>query len=137
MNAEEAARLDGAIAAIAADPRWWRQGEWRCGTGMCLAGHIAVRAGGRWLNTEVAHNEADAYLVPEPEDAPIDVTETWTRPDGCRDGVHAASRALRLIGLPPFEDGGLFDAGNTVEDLRRRAAEVKGLHLEPEEGDRG
>lgn len=40
--------LDRALARIDANPEKWTQREWRCETGMCLAGWVAAVAGASW-----------------------------------------------------------------------------------------
>ncbi len=37
--------LDLAMHTIQAFPKSWNQGEWRCGTSYCLAGHLAIGDG--------------------------------------------------------------------------------------------
>ena len=98
---------DRALAHITAHPEQWVQEEYRCGTGMCFAGHTAVLAGGRWLYP--GHPRSD-LLVAEPGDPEEDI---W---DAC---ISAHDRARRLLGLTEEQADRVFVGTNTLDDLRR------------------
>nr|WTB31411.1 hypothetical protein OG781_19670 [Streptomyces sp. NBC_00830] len=66
-NTYDVARLDKAIEEITLHPETWNQGEWRCGTGIGLAGHIVEQNGDQWA-TGPEHRLKKEVLVPE--DAP-------------------------------------------------------------------
>lgn len=92
----------------------WDQGAYReafsCGAAMCFAGWACQLESGRWLSYE---NEE--YLKAVKADNPDDVA--------CG-SVYAGDRAARLLGLAPHEALELFDADNTLADLRRIVREL-------------
>jgi hypothetical protein len=103
--------LDAAIDHIEKHPETWDQTTWRCRTGMCLAGHIAILAGGRWAAATGCH------LVREPGE-PAD-------PYLSLESVRVSCRAERLIGARILDgdeddedDRDLFDANNTLDDIK-------------------
>jgi hypothetical protein len=113
--------LDAAIAQIEAHPETWKQGEWRCATGMCVAGWIAQLGGGKWIAP--AESALADGLVPEPDDDQADLYMTGT---GIR-YVTAAYRAARLIGVStdmdealdnPSDYRDLFSGGNSLADIK-------------------
>jgi len=126
--------LDAAIKQIEKHPETWYQGEWRCGSGMCVAGWACDMAGGEWIGPACDSLRSDR-LVPGPDDSEEDI-----RDDGRRLFVLASSRARRLLGLDPEMDVALgsendwrdlFSPDNTLagiramrDDLRAHAAEV-------------
>jgi hypothetical protein len=112
------AALDDAIAAIEADPRNWTQRWWRCKSGMCLAGHLAVRSGGTW-----AHGPRSPYgtcLVPLPGEI-VTMKDHRSQPV-----VHVQDRAGRILGFSrQLTDGrDLFAASNTLADLKAIQADL-------------
>jgi hypothetical protein len=102
------ALLDAVIAQIEAHPETWRQGSYRCETGMCVAGWAAEMTGGQWLYADT-EGSAD-LLAAVPEDDPERVEE---------DAIDAHYRAQRLFGIGAFEAGHLFAGGNKLTDIRR------------------
>lgn len=101
----------------------WNQGEWRCGTGMCLAGWIAQLAGGKWLTEAIAPdyeddpNDARDYLQPLKGELPEEIR--WF--GEALEGTHVQNRACSLIGLDEdYADSyELFAPGNQVSDIRQ------------------
>lgn len=88
-------------------PEEWKQDRWRCGSGMCFAGHAATIAGGRFL--------ADTdLLVAEDDDPPEDVGQ-FCNGHRC---VAVGDRAERVLGLTFDDRDRLFDSANTLDDLR-------------------
>lgn len=92
----------------------WQQQDWRCGSGMCLAGWIDQLAGGQWAFP--VGNEHEDYLVATDDD----YSEAVETIEGKR-VVHAQNRAEELLGV----DGGvtshgwLFGPSNSLHDIRR------------------
>ena len=39
-----------ALKRIKENPAEWRQDDWRCESGMCFAGYVAMEAGARWCD---------------------------------------------------------------------------------------
>jgi hypothetical protein len=121
--------LDAAIAQIEAHPETWKQGSYRCGTGMCLAAHIGELAGGWWVIPDDADHPRSQWMVAEPGDPPEHVdTESDYGPM-----IHVSDRAEHLLGFSRYislddaeaDDNGetlesddLFDGLNTLEDIR-------------------
>ena len=110
--------LDAAIDHIEKHPETWDQTTWRCRTGMCLAGHIAILAGGRWAAATGCH------LVREPGE-PAD-------PYLSLESVRVSCRAERLIGARILDgdeddedDRDLFDANNTLDDIKAMRDELR------------
>lgn len=58
------ALLDLTLATIKYNPETWNQGNWRCNTGMCFAGHAVVLAGYKWAKGANHHN-SEYVLDPE------------------------------------------------------------------------
>lgn len=107
------ALLDAAIAQIEQHPETWRQSALRCETGMCVAGHGADLAGGRWATGR--SDDFAGYLLPEEDDPPGDV---WDYPFLDGPLVAAWNRAKRLMGLTDDQADDLFAIGNTLADIR-------------------
>lgn len=110
--------LDQTLAYIEANRDEWKQSIYRWETGMCFAGWTCTLAGGEWLNPP-DENWPDV-LAAEPADAPGRVFKFLGRP-----GVVASYRAERLLGLTEDEADSLFEAHNTIEDLREIVAELR------------
>lgn len=114
-------RLDEALAHIEANPREWDQAHYRCETGMCLAGHVAILAAGKWAGP-VNNREIANLLIAEPDDDPEYV---W---DCDRVGATVISvhdRARRLLDLTGDEADELFCAVNTLGDLHQIADSLR------------
>jgi len=110
------ALLDAAISHIEAHPETWAQDVYRCRTGCCLAGHIALLAGGRWASSL----PADEHMAREPGDEDL---------GGycCEPGLtHVADRARRLLGFSEYMPDGrsLFRGQNTLDDIRAMRDEL-------------
>lgn len=95
---------DEALVYIENHPKEWTQASYRCNTGMCIAGHIAVTiAGGEHSNP---FDELDDELVATPEEA----RETWNYT------IPTSTRARTLLGDAYVP--GMFDAGNNLAQLK-------------------
>jgi hypothetical protein len=122
--------LDAAISQIEQHPETWHQGSWRCGAGMCLAGHIATLAGARWpypeTNTTILPgpnvHERREVVAAEPEDDPSHVMFPDDFPV-----IPVVYRAERLLGFEasigellddPDDDRDLFEGFNDLSDIR-------------------
>lgn len=108
--------LDETLAHIEAHPETWKQGSWRCETGMCFAGWVCELTGGEWVDTP--DNEWGGHLVAEPED---DATYV----DTVGKVVHASTRANRLLGLSTSETNELFNASNDITGIRNIIRRIK------------
>jgi hypothetical protein len=102
-----------ALKAIERNPEHWNQAEWRCGTGMCFAGFVAIEAGAEWAEPYNAHD--------------MDVIT----PEGHIEEV--ADFALKALGYTDLgnenaldAENDLFDACNTLENLKRMVDEYSG-----------
>lgn len=125
------ALLDAAIAHIEAHPETWFQQDYRCGSGMCVAGWVCELAGGTWLTADPDHRDS-WYLVAEEAD-PGEAVFMIDGPDGRRVPViPAGSRAEHLIGAPRRftdlmtgeEDESLFAGHNDLEDIKHIRDEI-------------
>ena len=110
MGLRGLALLNAVIAQIEAHPETWDQEEWRCETGMCVAGWMCELGGGTWLTGP--YDVHSALLVIEDSDA--NNARTKELSDG-REGIYADERARRLLGADP---GGLFDPDNSLSDIK-------------------
>jgi hypothetical protein len=114
--------LDAAIDHIEKHPDTWTQSQYRCKTGMCLAGWTAVLAGGQFANPAYP---GDDRLLPEPGDRPDDLYEGF---------VFAHERAERLLGLSVDDANELFAGGNKLADIKRMRDDLRaGLPLDREQ----
>lgn len=129
--------LDAAIARIEADPSSWDQDDWRCSTGICLAGHVAEIAGGEWAASAVS--EIRAYLIPASGDNPCDVhpAEISDLGQELPPRVHAAVRARQLLGFSQFmyealddhrDPRDLFYGSNTLAEIKAMRDDLR-AHL--------
>ena len=120
-NTYDVVRLDKAIEQIRLHPETWKQGEWRCRTGMCLAGHIVEQNGDQWA-TGPEHRFGDMVLVPEgtPGSASAEDFQGQYRtvlpviPKGMS-WMKAETRANSLLRL--FGNHSLFASDNTLEEI--------------------
>jgi hypothetical protein len=111
--------LDQAIARIEADPGRWNQGVWRCGTGCCLAGHVALIAGAKWASDHPAAGDEDYESVIPPQGGAA---------------IHVASYARSALGIDDEWLSGLlrragdyrelFAGGNTLDEIKAMAADL-------------
>lgn len=107
MTAVNAEALLDAVDHVKAHPEEWDQDEYRCGTGMCIAGHGAERAGGRWATSPLATHSA--CLIAEPGDDRLHVGMC-----GQPTHIHASRRARRVFGLTVGDAVELFWSHNTL-----------------------
>lgn len=116
--------LDVALDHIEANPQTWYQRDWRCSTGMCLAGHLADMTGGQWQH---APGEIGSDLL-----VPLPGEETDDYGNGC--GTPAWRRAEYMLGFPaelvnvldgPHEERDLFDGLNSLADLKRMRDDLR------------
>jgi hypothetical protein len=111
--------LDQAIARIEAEPDRWNQSVWRCGTGCCLAGHVALIAGARWASDDPAASDEDYESVLPGEGGAA---------------THVATCARSALRMPSewlsdlLDNAGdyreLFAGGNTLDDIKAMAADL-------------
>ncbi|MFG2076881.1 hypothetical protein [Nonomuraea maritima] len=110
------------------------QKDWRCGTGLCLAGWIGELTGATWLlNDPGSRMELRAYVLAEPDDpeafvrTPRQLTCSVEGRDDERI-IHVAYRAARLLGIPVegATDHPLFDAGRSLDQIAENAARYFG-----------
>lgn len=112
------------LQSLAGDKGQWNQADWRCGSGMCLAGWIDQLAGGEWLTP--AGDQFEDYMVaedsdqgdPDYGDPPVDALG--------RHGVHAADRAERLLApdVSRYTADALFAGDNTLQDIKDIRASI-------------
>lgn len=82
---------------IRENPDHWDQRHWACSTGMCCAGWALTLSGSQWRATE----SGCSWM-------PLG-TFSWSIPDA----------AARCLGLDPEIEIPLFNATNTLPDIRR------------------
>jgi hypothetical protein len=105
--------LDAAVEQIILHPETWNQDSYRCGGGLCVAGHVDVLAGGDWVEAD-PDGAWSAYLVPGEGDHEGDVI---TLPGGVR-AIPAGDRAARLVGITRPTAETLFAGDNSRDDIR-------------------
>jgi len=99
--------LKKTLAHIEAHPEEWNQLEW-CGTSCCFAGHAALLSG--------------SSRVIDTEGAPVVLWARVRRPDGKL--AHVWDVAEQELGLDEARAERLFQADNTIEDLRRIVSDL-------------
>ena len=117
--------LQAAMDNIHKHPEQHHQGHWRCNSGQCLAGWVALTAGVEWAN-ESRYTELYEF-VELPEDFDLSAytkigEDDWETPDGWvsslrRDEqgklvMHVAEYARMALGLSQKEADRLFSGGN-------------------------
>lgn len=116
--------LDDAIEYIEAHPESWFQADWRCESGMCLAGWIGELNGVKWL-TDVDNAWNDYVQATAADQTGLVFGDgTFRRADthlaeGEVFGRGVCDVAFELIGIEGGDDYGLFDGENTIEDIKR------------------
>ncbi len=100
----DVALLDRALAFARDNPERHHQQEWRCETGECMAGHIALLSGAQWLLPDVN----DAHVVD---------------PEGTR--WHVSDYASHVAGLSLIQADDLFDSHNTLEEIEEIVKDFK------------
>jgi hypothetical protein len=111
------------LAQIEREPERWEQSTYShngdCGTAYCFAGWAATLTGGKWVSSTT--------LVPQREDAGKPVYSEIA----CWPGSTTAwDRAIRVLGIDfkdAFGERGLFEGGNTLNDLYRLSADILGI----------
>lgn len=80
------------LGQIIVNPEEWHQGDWRCGSGMCFAGHAAALQGYRFVDKP---NGAYSEYVEDPEHG----IRMWDTVDGdmVANGVAETEAVLRRI----------------------------------------
>lgn len=86
--------------AIENDPDSWVQSGWRCRTGMCFAGHAAHQAGAHWHDEHPGGPDEDLVCLPN---------------GGSK---YVANYAQQVLGLSDTQAREMFDARNTLDDLK-------------------
>lgn len=109
-TADPLATLLRAMATIIESPESWDQESWRCGTQMCLAGHIAT--------------EVECTLThPEDKDSDEVTVPGWLNDQlglDLESGVSISDVAYALLGdMAPRQ---MFDGANSLYDLKAMVA---------------
>lgn len=112
------ALLDAVIEHIGGHPETWNQDDYRCGSGLCVAGLAAEMAGGRWAADP--DDVAAAWLLAEGDDPPGDVLPVGPH----RRVVAARSRAIRLLEISSGTASNLFYGANSLDTIRRIRDEI-------------
>ena len=113
--------LSRVIAHIEANPEEWQQEDWRCETGMCVAGWAVQIDGGRWFHPSPDGTVLDALLHARPGEE----TAEWAECYGVTDAVvTAADRAQAVLGLTDAEADSLFCASNLLDDIYEAAKDI-------------
>jgi hypothetical protein len=119
--------LDAAIARADARPETLIPEYYRCGAGMCLAGHIGEAAGGTWAAPPKGY--AGECMVAEDGDSPREIDDprhAAVAVGGHGPMIHVSRRARRLLGFSPYmaealgdrdDHRDLFSARNTLDDI--------------------
>lgn len=114
---EQIALAQQTLAHIQEHSNEWEQGSWRCGTGMCYAGHALTLAGREWALPEPSTLQPWKNSLIKAN--PGDPSEThWFDSTLGIDVTTASDAAERLLGLTKTEADVLFAGSNTFDDLR-------------------
>lgn len=107
----------------------WRQERYRCGTGMCWAGHLATHFGGTWaiadpdylseltdhlFATDDEINDGVAYLAGR-----VDLANAVQFGIEGRQVVTCAQRVMRLLDLDMYAVADFINLTNTIDDLEK------------------
>lgn len=93
--------LQKTLDHIRSHPEEWEQRFWRCGAGMCFAGHAAILGGATWLTElDVTADDFDTVVMPD---------KTTKHP------VQFAAQQLLDVTFPQADK--LFSADNTFAQL--------------------
>ena len=111
--AKNIALMRQTLAAVEAHPEEWKQEHWRCKTGMCFAGWAAHLAGAQWETDEQPAYYANSLSPYRRKLMPAQVIT----PAGRR--AFVGEYAAEVLGLDDDDDELLFNADNTLDDLRR------------------
>jgi hypothetical protein len=147
--------LDLTLWHIENNPETWNQGEWRCGTSYCFAGHAALLSG--WVpvgeDTELywrlhgweSEERAVAYLTPLAErekrmEQTLNISLFWgkrlemvgqhvpnTSDVVSKDGEQRsiALVAAEELDLDEYTANILFHSGNTLDGIRNKVQRIK------------
>ncbi|MEU4511678.1 hypothetical protein AB0G05_19480 [Nonomuraea wenchangensis] len=111
------------------------QKDWRCATGLCVAGWIGELTGATWfLDHPGSDMELRAYVLAVPDDPEGFVRTPRGLVRHCPEGrederiIHVVYRAARLLGIPLNDamDHWLFDARNSLDQIDEIAARCFG-----------
>ncbi|GIH91990.1 hypothetical protein ACFFMN_33720 [Planobispora siamensis] len=100
------------LAQIEAHPQTWYQQTWRCESGMCAAGWAVELADGEWAFS-LRHFAADAVIA-----TPEEISAGLSYDLEGKTVVDAWLRAERLLGISRIQAAELFEARNSLDDLR-------------------
>lgn len=134
--------LEKTMQHIETHPEDWNQETWRCGTGMCFAGHAATLAGREWASENPDGDNSMMILAKPDEFDSASFEETyshktgrWTTTD--RKVVLVEDVARSELGLAEDEAEIMFEPDNTKADLRKMVDNLKAGReiLEPERDD--
>lgn len=125
------AAIDAVIAQIEQHPETWNQREWRCDTGMCVAGWLCQLNGDRWLASNPGSRIA--ALVIAPMSATLGDGTNYNTPffedhvaealggyDKLPDDMgiyHAQHRAMNIICRVPGNSVSISDVDGTLTGL--------------------
>jgi hypothetical protein len=117
--------LDEAIEQIELHPETWEQGDWRCKTGMCVAGWVVTKNGDEWATDLSEDYGSDLVLVPKGTEGVLNaITAEYytdngvTVPEGMA-LIRADKRAEQLLGLEVPSAHDLFGGGNSLDEIKR------------------
>jgi hypothetical protein len=103
-----------AIKEIEANPQEWSQEVWRCETGYCFAGFVALAAGAQWVNPTLNEDEDD------------DDDNNVITPDGRI--LSSSDYAREVLGVGAAESAELFWGGNTISSLKYQVGQLAKRH---------
>lgn len=116
--------LDLGLSHIRANPGEWDQKTWRCGTGGCLAFHVARLSGAEWLMGDPRDpyffSPCERGCCPPGVGVIYDDTRYYTPEDVVTpDGqiMHVRAYATAVLGLSLTVSEALFRGDNSLADL--------------------
>ena len=103
----------------------------KCGTAMCVAGHVSVTLAGDTPEWEPEYDYDVNFDIDEGTVSLYCFSQVYTN-DVYRDLVGVAPRAQTLLGLTDHEASLLFAARNTLDDLERIVERIKAGVVNPQ-----
>jgi hypothetical protein len=130
MSTPNVALLKQTLAHIEAHPETWKQEYFRCGTGMCFAGWAAELHGAKWAYPAEAGWLRSELITPKSEDGvgtePIPIEGYAAKILGIEHTRRYDDEDFEYDEDEDFDLGTipLFEARNSLDDLRRLVAEI-------------
>lgn len=112
--------LKKTVKYIGNNRKEWDQANWRCGTGMCVAGTAAFISGAEWADPD-PDGEFAEYVKATGEFA--DDPQSFES-DGYGRLIHIREYAAKVLNLNEPAADALFDGDNSLKSIRKIAKQL-------------